>query len=134
MRRAQLPKGTDSQSDAQDGLLLSCSVAKSRRRASNDGEQDGGMFALAGFVNQMLGSAEDFVRCISPPESSQTLISFETEASGQDTKRTSVTAKGRRVLVLTQYKFSLNPKNNSIGPTELKEIAATLKKTERACN
>lgn len=60
-----------------------------KRRHSGDNEQDGGLFALVGYLQQMLGGASDFVRCISPkrkagPGEFQTLISFETEASGQD--------------------------------------------------
>ncbi|MGP0074636.1 MAG: hypothetical protein ACLPWF_22195 [Bryobacteraceae bacterium] len=107
-------------------------MVKKQRRASNEA-QDGGMFALAGFVNQMLGSAEDFVRCVSPPKPSQTLISFETEAWGQDTSMTA-TFKGKRTRVLTQYKFSLNPTKYPIGPKEFKTIAAALRKSEAECN
>jgi hypothetical protein len=97
-------------------------MVKKGRRISSRSEQDGGMFALAGFVNQMLGSAEDFARCITAPQESEALISFETEVVGQDTMRTSETPKGKRILVLTQYKFSIAPNQHPIGPAELKRL------------
>lgn len=96
--------------------------------------QDGGLLALAGFVNQMLGSAEDLVQCISGGDPFETLISFETEAAGQDNVMTGLAASGKRIRQLTQYKFSQSPTLHPIRPSELKEIAAGLRKSETKCN
>jgi hypothetical protein len=101
--------------------------------------RDGGLFALVGYLYQMLGGATDFVRCISPverigPDEIRTLISFETEAGGQDFVAEGVTQSARRLRVLTQYKFSLNPLRNPIRPAELSDIAEALNKSEAECN
>jgi len=114
-------------------------AAKKKHSKSGGSERDGGMFALAGYLHQMLGGAADFVRCISPREKGgpgefQTVISFETEAAGQDLLMVGLTPTAKRLRVLTQYKFSLNPGPYPIRPQELNDIAETLKRSEAECN
>src|SRR6266571_6491210 len=66
--------------------------AKKRKKTRSETSPDGGAAALAGFVNQMLGSAADFAVCISPKADDaggfKTLILFETERYGQDSTST----------------------------------------------
>jgi hypothetical protein len=106
-----------------------------RRRSTDSAlthsEADGGMFALVGFIQQMLGTAEDYVRYVSGLETTGPArfenIIVETEALGQDTAMTGVTRKGNRVRTLTQYKFSHTPDDHPIYPKQLREIAKKLK-------
>jgi hypothetical protein len=93
------------------------------------------MFALAGFVHQMLGTASDYIRYISGLKSGgrtrfETMI-IEIEASGQDSELKGVTAKGGSVRELSQYKFSMSPDEHQIYPRELRQIAQALKDSAR---
>ncbi len=84
------------------------------------------MFALVGFIQQMLGTSEDYIRNFSGLETSGTRqfenLIVETEALGQDTTLTGLTRAGDRVHILTQYKFSRTP-DRKIYPKEVEEMA-----------
>jgi hypothetical protein len=121
----------------QKATVAAKSVKKSKKKPP-DTSPDGGLNALLGFVNQMLGSAADFAVCISPKVDDnggfKTLISFETERQGQDSCATGLSAGGHKERVLKQYKYSSNPGKYKIGTGELKEIVATLRKSEKKAN
>ena len=110
-------------------------ATKSKARAPSAAAFDGGVAALAGYVNQMLGSVADFARCISGQTSDsdgfKTLICFETEVHGQDSSAISQTASKQATRVLKQYKYSANPDKYPIRRDELQAIIKTLKASEK---
>jgi hypothetical protein len=99
---------------------------------------EGGVVALAGYVNQMLGSAADFAICLSRKTDEaggfKTLISFETEKHGEDSCLTGLTEEKLKIRVLKQYKFSANPAVYPIRQKELNTIVATLKRNANKAN
>lgn len=135
--RAKVLSGTSPKSgkERRPKATVAAKSAKKHKKRPSDTSPDGGLAALAGFVNQMLGSAADFAVCISPKvddaDGFKTLISFETEKHGQDSCATGLSTDGRKVRVLKQYKYSSNPEKYKIGKGELQEIVATLRKSEK---
>lgn len=117
---------------------IATSARKKHLGAVSEAEFDGGLFALAGYVNQMLGSAADLARCLSGKAAEsggfKTLLCFETEVHGQDSSAIGLTAEKHGIRVLKQYKYSSNPEKYPIRPKELREIAATLKQSEAKAN
>jgi len=111
----------------------STKTKKKKRRKNSDTASDGGLVALAGYVNQMLGSAADFAICLSGQANDaggfKTLIRFETEVHGQDSSQTVGTAENQMMRILKQYKYSANPEKHPIGPSELKKIITTLRRS-----
>jgi hypothetical protein len=94
--------------------------------------EDGAMFALVGFLQQMLGTASDYVRYISGlkaagQERFQSVV-VETEVCGEDSVATGVTTSGYRSRVITQYKFSLS--RRPIGDEEMGRIIGGLKNAD----
>ena len=100
---------------------------------------EGGYVALVGFLAQMLGGAQDFVRCVSPGASTSdggfnVLLKFEHEVHQQDVVVTGADPGGQRRRVLIQYKYSLNPPRYPIEPGELEDITGGLRTGEEAAN
>jgi hypothetical protein len=89
---------------AQGPATVSLLVGKSpvRKRALPN---EGGRFALAGFVHQMLGSAASLARHLSARGTAADPF-FELEAYGQDESVETKKGAGKRKRVLTQYKVS----------------------------
>ncbi len=105
---------------------------------ASEAESDGGFFALAGYVHQMLGTAADFARCLSGKAADaggfETILCFETEAYGQDESVIGFTAEKQKKRVLTQYKYSADPEKNTIGPAKLEEIVKRLRASAAKAN
>jgi hypothetical protein len=100
---------------------------------------DGGFAALTGFLHQMLGAAQAYVRAAEPGRKSDdggvaTLLCFEHEVHQQDTAAVTADARGTRRRTLTQYKVSLSPAQYPIRPTELRKIADGLRKSRDAAD
>jgi hypothetical protein len=74
------------------------------------GREDGALFALVGFLQQMLGTAADYIRysglkLTGHPRFESVIV--ETEVGGQDSVASGVSTSGHKLQVITQYKFSL---------------------------
>ena len=100
---------------------------------------EGGFVALVGYLQQMLGGAQDYVQWLQPKRGTrdggfQALLTFEHEVYGQDFADVAADASGRRTRTLTQYKFSLHPEANTIPPAELDEIVDTLLQSQQEAN
>lgn len=94
--------------------------------------QDGGFLALSGFLYQLIGSAGHAIQVfesVSDVDTTKTETVFLLESYGQDAGAISVDEQGQRRVRLYQYKFSNEPTNNSITPSELKDIVETFDKS-----
>jgi hypothetical protein len=116
-------------------LLLFSMVARSTQERHLIDQQDGGRFALVGFVQQMLGSAAAFVEFVSDEAGDgdgQLAPLFEIEAYGQDQSRVTSMPHGERRRILTQYKVSSTKRQ--ITEPDAREIVKALQRSKRAAN
>lgn len=94
---------------------------------------DAGSRSLAGYLYQLVGSANRAIEVLSPPvaDASSVSITFAIEEDGQDAVvvRQSTKMKSKEFV---QYKFSSNPDKYPLHPSELKNIADAFFESEKA--